>query len=77
MTESMTRSNKYSAPRYILGTATHLFTALPTFRSGLEAADYARANSMKGPVYVHEERDVTRLGVVYGIHREIVATVRF
>lgn len=65
-----------SAPRFLLGTATHLFTALGPFRSGLEAADYARAHCPVGVVYVHEERDVSRYGVVYGIEREIVATVQ-
>ena len=66
---------KRSAPRYVLGTATHLFTDLGPFRSGLEASDYARAHCPVGVVYVHEERDVSRLGVVYGLERRIVATV--
>ena len=67
-----------SAPRYILGTVTegrtYLYTGLGEFRSGLAAVEAWRSKPRSGPAYVFEERDVSRLGVTYGIDRKIVAT---
>lgn len=70
-------TTRYSAPRYLLGEIvggrTYIFTGLPTFRSGLEAADYWRSKQRNGSAYIFEERDAFRLGVNYGTMRECVA----
>lgn len=75
----MTSSTTTGAPIYFLGTITggrtYLYTRLPVFRSGLEAADYARGKAhLQG--YVFEQRQLTRRGINFGSTLEVVATVR-
>jgi hypothetical protein len=69
----MSRS-KTSKPRYVLGTSTHLFTGLGEFRSIEAAQAYWHSLPRNGVAYVHEECDVSRNGVVFGLNRKIVAT---
>ena len=75
----MTNSKTVSAPTYRLGMITggreYLFTDLPGFVSGMAARDYALSVPRSGVWTVFEERDISRLGVCYGLQRVAVATV--
>ena len=68
-----------STPRYVLGTTQEgrvfLFTGLGEYKSGMAARDAALTMPRNGVWYVFEERDLSRHGVVFGLKREIVATV--
>lgn len=74
-----TAHTKQSTPRYVLGTTQegreYLFTGLGEYKSGLAALRVALVMPRNGVWYVFKERDVSRHGVVYGIEREIVATI--
>lgn len=67
-------ATKYSKPRFVLGTATHLFTGLGEFKTAEAASAYWRSMPRNGVAFVHQERDVSRHGVVYGLERKIVRT---
>lgn len=69
--------NTPSKPTYLLGSTIDgrefIYTDLPSFKSGMEARDYALAHNHTG--YVFEHRDLYRNGVNYGTSLEIVATI--